>query len=1512
MYVDQDTKTITCKVAYYGPGMAGKTSTLQYLHDHAPVQAGPVISTDVDSERLLHFQFIRNDLPEFKGYRLVFDFHTIPGQSYYLNTRLKLLEGADGIVFVVDSTREAMDENIDSMNDLYENLRKQNIANDIPLCVQFNKQDDSSAIPLDQLQPLLNSYMKQSFASSATTGAGIIETMQYITDEVVQYIETQGFGSSSSYPVPEPSSTAGSSLTPIQPNQLSSSPITSAITKNEYWLLSCYSCDSILEVPKAKTGDMFMCGNCQQAIEVVNPETGLTKAPSPQAIPAARPQAPAPLPPSSEDSEYSMQPLPNNPAATQAPPPPSPSETSEFNMSALPDPGANALAQNDEPSGGQPVNLPQILPNYTTIRSYENSLLGHRYLLQDQTTGVKVRALVVSQEASRQPGFQSFLDNQIRQASQVHHQNITAYVGMHMAGSQPIILSQHTDDCESLAEIIARRKKLKPPQAIDIVHKLAMGLTELKRRNLSHGWVRPECIQIGPSGTVLLDDIALPKLHTYLVREGRGRTASTEYYLAPEHHTGESQSDERSDMFQLGILLFKMLSGEGLVTGFSAHEALHKLKSSGVRSLRSACPDLSRDIDNIFGKMCAIERKDRFQSINMLADVLARFGGGAKRVTLRQTRTHTRSISNGGAGRNQHTATVRRTTMRHARSSSDYEEYEAAAPPRRRKSGNTFTYILLILLAGAIAYAVYWFNEQQKRMLERQELDNTPSNQQTHKPKTTNQPDENKEPTVRKSLEGRIADMLDQFRDEPNNTDLEKQIISDLSAVKAGKRKVQLIDKLKEIREYHVNLASKKPDQKPKTTEPKVNPDKEPSEQNVAAIIQDIDFHLARNQYHSARTKAEAIKNADVKATQLALVNKKHSAAKAGIQLQANATDDLAKIDALLRPVRNDWGSEEDRKWADNLYKAAKDRVDAKVAAAAAQEKQRQDALNQAQKNADETAEKKKPSSLDEPITLNGYNYLSILTDIKIDKALENGELATAQRLAKDIPATTKEALAINLKLQLESQAIETMSSGFKDNNIRFRIKAPYKSDERWDVTDITSSGLQLRSPQGTSTKAQWKQIDAGEKEKLYAAIANHEHGSATQQAIACVSYLRLGQIGPATIAKNSARKRKYEQIALLDNLIAMRRTHEVARAAQAALTAHQAGETEAFHAAYKELKAMGNLDVDSEAFIKVVASFISIPEENEAHPNSLKNLLDFKDENDLLAFTEKSGEWALAEEKISNGQAVASLKRTDMKGTTKVNLKATFPEAKGSMSINFRGGFLNLRVGEQRFHLVHGEKATTFMDYPFIANLQYNIALWLDHNKNLNIEINQAATQSIKIDDLTEEMEISINGLAKVSIDDISYEREQLFVLPEIDQAKQDMIKTALGWTPYGGAELHAPVIKLPPWPGARSGIARTITAQDKGVECEVKGSGDFFIMIGDRETNNLDGMKLPLPLATDIALKISITWTQTSLRIESSLPQQATPNVDIINNLKVPIKHICLESSKTVNIIKPPVMKR
>lgn len=1530
MFVDAENKTITCKIAYYGPGLSGKTTNFQYLHDHAPIQAGNLISTDIDAERTLHFQFIRNDIPEFKDHRLIFDFHTIPGQSYYLSTRLQLLEGADGIVFVVDSTREAMDENIDSMNDLYENLRKQNIADDIPLCVQFNKQDNPSALPIEQLNPLLNSYMKQSFATSALSGQGIIETMTYITDEVMAYIENQGLESSSSYMAQDsgkPATAESNSLTPIQPNALNTSPVTSAITKNEYWLLTCFSCDSILEVPKAKPGDVFACGNCQQTLQVVDPEMGLTQAPQPvQPASGLEPKTKV------EESSYSMQalpdgagpagpaPLPPSPGAAPAvPPPPPPSENAEYSLgSVAPDPqaGGSALAQSPQDgSGAQSLNLPQVLPNYTTLSQLDNSLLGQRYILLDQNTNSKVRAMVMSQEASRQPGFKSALDIQVKQATQVHHQNAAHFLGIQMLGEIPVLLSQETEDCESLKDVLDRRKKLSPPQAIDITHKLSLALNEINRRNISHGWVRPECIQIGPSGTVILDDIAVPKLHTYLVREGRGRTAATDYYLAPEHQTGEIGSDERSDIFLLGVLLFRMLTGEGMITGFSAHEALHKLTSGGPKQLRSVNPELSRELDSLCNQMCAIERKDRFQSLEELADLLAKFGGGAKRHTLRATRSHTRSVGpNRSAGVNQHTRTVRKTTTRHQRTASgpdNYNEFERGAgakskKPAKRKSSNLFTFILLILLIGCSIWAYDFYQKQEERLQQIRDANQPPP------PKTTQpvKPNDKKTdtPTIKKSVVGQIEEKLAAFAKDPKNEALDKEIIALLGKLKQGKRRVQLIDKLKEIRENANTGGTTTKD--PKTTDPVAVKDPKADKPNTAKLLQDIDYHLQRKNFGKALIAANLIPNQAVKETQVAKVTQDHKDAKTTLQLSVNGSENLSQINKLLEAPRNVWGVKGDREWADNLLAAAKKRIDAK--------KQKElDAIEQKKKEEREKQEdlakqQESEGKLQPPVTLNGLNFKAILADVDVDNALNEGDLKKAQDIVKEIPGSSKEAQAISLKIQLESQAIDVMGKAFKNNRVRFRVKAPFNSREKWDVSGITQSGLELKSPQGSSATTKWAQLDDGERSKLFSAIAAHEMATAKEQAIACVSQLRDNQLGPATIAKNAARKNKYPNEKQLELLISMQRAQELANLVNTALKAHESGDNKSLNKSFRSLKQLTGLEKDADDFIEKLSKFITIPQQEEAHPNSLKDTLDFSDDNDLFAFNQQTGNWKVLAESLKNISADAFIQRSDMKGASRVSVKVLFAEQKGSMNINFRGGVLRMKVAEQKFHLLHGEKATKLVDYPFVPMLPYTIDLWIDSDKIMHVEINQAASQKIAIGQMTDSMSVDIKGNANVTLDDINYKREQTFALPEIDKAKQDMIRTVLGWEPYGGAELHAPVIKLPPWPGSRSGIARTLQAQDKGVEFKMSGSGDVFILIGDREKNNLDGQKIPLPMNSEDIVKVTVTWTGNAMRIETLEPLQASPNVVDITNQTVPRKHLCIESSKTINILEPPVMKR
>ena len=118
MRLDHANRELVCKVVYCGPGMSGKTTNLQFIHSKAPPKAvGNMVSIDTESERTLHFDLLPLDLGEIKGYRCRFEFFTVPGQNYYEATRRQVLAETDGVVFVVDSRRSSIDENIESMND---------------------------------------------------------------------------------------------------------------------------------------------------------------------------------------------------------------------------------------------------------------------------------------------------------------------------------------------------------------------------------------------------------------------------------------------------------------------------------------------------------------------------------------------------------------------------------------------------------------------------------------------------------------------------------------------------------------------------------------------------------------------------------------------------------------------------------------------------------------------------------------------------------------------------------------------------------------------------------------------------------------------------------------------------------------------------------------------------------------------------------------------------------------------------------------------------------------------------------------------------------------------------------------------------------------------------------------------------------------------------------------------------------------------------------------------------
>jgi signal recognition particle receptor subunit beta len=181
------THEIHCKIVYYGIGYCGKTTNLQYVFKSInPAVRGQMLSIATETERTLFFDFLPLDLGTVHGFRTRFHLYTVPGQILYERTRLAVLNGADGIVFVVDSQAEKFEENVQSISELDLNLRR--LGKDLtafPFVMQWNKRDLSSALPVHVLDRYLNRRRVPSFEAVASTGQGVFATLRAISKNVM-------------------------------------------------------------------------------------------------------------------------------------------------------------------------------------------------------------------------------------------------------------------------------------------------------------------------------------------------------------------------------------------------------------------------------------------------------------------------------------------------------------------------------------------------------------------------------------------------------------------------------------------------------------------------------------------------------------------------------------------------------------------------------------------------------------------------------------------------------------------------------------------------------------------------------------------------------------------------------------------------------------------------------------------------------------------------------------------------------------------------------------------------------------------------------------------------------------------------------------------------------------------------------------------------------------------------------------------------------------------------------
>jgi len=188
------TRELTAKIVYYGPGLCGKTTNLQFIYESLPdnVKKGKMLSLATKTDRTLFFDFLPIELGKIRGMKTRVQLYTVPGQVFYNSTRKLVLKGADGVVFVTDSQAKMVEANVESYKNLEDNLREMGLRiEEIPLVMQFNKRDLPHLASIEELNTQINRHNAPFYEAVATTGIGVEDTLKAITKLVLNNLATK-------------------------------------------------------------------------------------------------------------------------------------------------------------------------------------------------------------------------------------------------------------------------------------------------------------------------------------------------------------------------------------------------------------------------------------------------------------------------------------------------------------------------------------------------------------------------------------------------------------------------------------------------------------------------------------------------------------------------------------------------------------------------------------------------------------------------------------------------------------------------------------------------------------------------------------------------------------------------------------------------------------------------------------------------------------------------------------------------------------------------------------------------------------------------------------------------------------------------------------------------------------------------------------------------------------------------------------------------------------------------
>ncbi len=189
--INYSSREINCKIVYYGPGLGGKTTNIQYVYEKlAPETKGKLVTLATEMDRTLFFDFLPLELGEVKGFKTRFHLYTVPGQVYYNASRKLILRGVDGLVFVADSSEARFDANIEALYNLHDNLKEYDLdLKEIPFVMQWNKRDVPDALPVEELVEELNPEGYEYFEGIAVKGVGVFDTLKCVAKQVLRQLQ---------------------------------------------------------------------------------------------------------------------------------------------------------------------------------------------------------------------------------------------------------------------------------------------------------------------------------------------------------------------------------------------------------------------------------------------------------------------------------------------------------------------------------------------------------------------------------------------------------------------------------------------------------------------------------------------------------------------------------------------------------------------------------------------------------------------------------------------------------------------------------------------------------------------------------------------------------------------------------------------------------------------------------------------------------------------------------------------------------------------------------------------------------------------------------------------------------------------------------------------------------------------------------------------------------------------------------------------------------------------------